>query len=342
MPLTMNKVLVTSFLGLSLTMGQALATNEANENKKPAVQEESQEQDTTITDTVVAIVNGTDITRTMLDTALDVATRSTSGDEADESTILEELVTLELARQEAKTSGLAERDDIKEKITEFTDKLILHAWTKEKASSFEISDAELQAAYEKRIAETSKFEYHARHILLKDEEAAKAIIKELNDTGTDFAELAKKKSTGPSGSMGGDLGWFRADAMVLPFSEAVDKMEVGSISKAPIKTQFGWHVIKLEEKRDVKLPDFEKLKPQLKRLLEQEKMDAFMKSLREKANIQVLLKQKEVKAADSEEPTEQPEEAAQTEAVQQASEKAQAQDEASEEASSTQENKKAE
>lgn len=322
MQASIHQLLAAGLLGLSLVSGHAMAADDSE--KKPASQAE---QTTEAQNTVVAIVNGTDITRAALDLALDVANRSTSGEPVDEDSILEELITIELARQEAKQSGLAERDDIKAKIKEFTDNLTLNAWTKEKSASFEFSEEELKAAYDKRMAETSKHEYHARHILLKDEEKAEAVIKELLSKKTDFAELARKESTGPSGPMGGDLGWFRPDAMVPPFAEAIIKMEVGEINKDPIQTQFGWHVIKLEEKRDVKLPEFENMKPQLQRLMEQEKLDNFLKDLRNTAEVKILLPAKPAKADtfSTEESTENKEETPKTEAQEQASEAAEKQ-----------------
>ncbi len=182
----------------------------------------------------------------------------------------------------------------------FADKLILNTWMQEKASSLDISEDELKAAYEERIKNMPKIEYKARHILVKTEDEGKAIIKEL-EGGKDFAELAKEKSTGPSGPSGGDLGWFKPQRMVKPFAEAVVKMEPGKISTAPVETQFGWHVIKLEEQRDVKLPEIDNMKPQLKRQLEQNKMMEYMEKLRAEADVKVLMKEKEPEAPKAEE-----------------------------------------
>lgn len=247
--------------------------------------------------TIAAIVNGSDITQETLDNVAEMIKRSSPNDQVDQKIILESLIDTELARQEARKSGLSEREDIQKKIQDFTDKLVLNAWMQEKAGSFKLEDADLKKAYDARVADMQKHEYKARHILLKTKEEAQAVIDDLKKDGVDFADMAKKKSTGPSGPMGGDLGWFRSDAMVKPFSEAVSKMEAGDITETPVETQFGWHVIKLEEKRDVKLPEFDNMKPQLQRLVEQEKMKAYMKSLRETADIKILLAEKE-KAAD--------------------------------------------
>lgn len=289
---TTNTMIASCVAGLlSLTLSGAVLA----EDSKAATTDSAKKS------AIAAIVNGSDITQETLDNVTEMIKRSSPNDQVDNKVILESLIDTELARQEARKSGLAEREDIQKKIQDFTDKLVLNAWMQEKAGSFKLEDADLKKAYDARVADMQKHEYKARHILLKTKEDAQAVIDELTKDGTDFADMAKKKSTGPSGPMGGDLGWFRPDAMVKPFSEAVSKMEAGNITKAPVETQFGWHIIKLEEKRDVKLPEFENMKPQLQRLVEQEKMKLYMKSLRETAEIKILL------AEEKKEATEKPE-----------------------------------
>lgn len=258
-------------------------------------------------DEIVAIVNGVDIKRDTLNTLMDMAKRSGAGDQVDEKTMLEDLVVTELARQEANKSGLAEREDVQEKLNNYKDKLVLNTWMQEKAAALNITDDELKAAYDKATSQMSKSEYKARHILVKTKDEAKAVLDELK-AGKDFADLAKAKSTDTSAQMGGDLGWFKTDSMVKPFAEAVAAMQPGQTSTEPVETQFGWHVIKLEEKRDVKLPELENMKPQLKRQIEQEKMMAYMKDLRTKADVKVLLKD-EPKPAAAEAPKEETKEA---------------------------------
>lgn len=255
-------------------------------------------------DELVAIVNGTDIKRDTLGAVMEMAKRSRPGAEIDEKSLLNDLVSTELARQEAKKSGLGEREDIKAKVENFADKLILNTWMQEKASALDISDEDLKAAYDERIKNMPKNEYKARHILVKTEDEGKALIEELK-TGKDFAELAKEKSTGPSGPTGGDLGWFKPQSMVKPFAEAVTALSPGKVSTAPVETQFGWHVIKLEEQREVKLPELENMKPQLKRQLEQKKMLEYMTDLRKDADIKILLKEKPVEAPKAEEEAEE-------------------------------------
>jgi peptidyl-prolyl cis-trans isomerase C len=249
----------------------------------------------------VATVNGQAITQATLDTVMEMIRSSGQGDKVAAKDILDDLIITELARQEANKSSLADRADIKAKVKDFTDKLVLNAWTQDKAASFKITDADLKAAYDKQIAGDNKYEYKARHILMKTKEEAESVIKEL-DKGANFADLAKKSSDGPSAATGGDLGWFKPSSMVKPFADAVAKMEPGTISKEPVQTEFGWHVIKLEERRDVKPPAFDTVKPQLQRQLEQEKMLAYMQELRAKADVKVMLPAEQKAEAKSAEP----------------------------------------
>lgn len=248
---------------------------------------------------LIAIVNGKDITSDTLASVVDMAKRQRPGEEVDEKALLDDLIATELARQEADKAGFSEREDIKARVENFADKLILNTWMQEKANALEISEEDIQAAYEERIANMPRHEYKARHILVKTESEGKALIEELK-TGKDFAELAKEKSTGPSGPTGGDLGWFKPESMVKPFAEAVVGMDPGRVTPAPVETQFGWHVIKLEEKRDVKLPEMENMKPQLKRQLEQSKMLEYMKALRAEADVKILYKEKPAPAPKAE------------------------------------------
>lgn len=278
-----NKIIATGLVGLSLLAGSLYA-----EDAK-----------------VVATVNGTNIDKATLDSVKEMVRRSTQGDQVDSKGILDDLIITELARQEANKSGLAEREDVKNKVKDFTDKLVLNAWTQEKAASFKPSDDELKKLYEERTS-TDKQEYKARHILMKTKEEAQGIIKDLENK-VDFADLAKKSSDGPSAAMGGDLGWFKLSTMVKPFGDAVAKMEPGTITKEPVQTEFGWHVIKLEERRDVKPPEFDALKPQLEREYQQKKMLAYMEELRSKADVKVMLpEEKPADAKPEEKKTEEP------------------------------------
>ena len=235
----------------------------------------------------VATVNGTPIYQESLDAYLGVVNHSRPN-KIDPATALDDLVVTELALQQAKKDGIDQREDVQKRIKESAKKIVLTTWTREKSEGMKVSDDEIKAAYDKNMKDQATDEFKARHILVKTEEDAKKIIKELADGG-DFEKLAKEKSTGPSGPNGGDLGWFKAQTMVPPFAKAVESMKKGDVSKEPVKTSFGYHIIKLEDKRAAKLPDLETMKPQLKRTLVQEKMIAYIDSLKDSADVKISL-----------------------------------------------------
>lgn len=152
------------------------------------------------------------------------------------------------------------------------------------AAARDISDEAIQAAYDAQYGNLPpEPEFNASHILVETEEEAQALIEELNG-GADFAELAKEKSTGPSGPTGGELGWFGLGMMVEPFEAAVVEMEVGDIS-APVQTQFGWHVLKLNETRDKPAPTLEETRVAIMDSLRQAAVEAEIASLKEGADI---------------------------------------------------------
>lgn len=141
------------------------------------------------------------------------------------------------------------------------------------------TDEEMRALYDEEVDSSPGKEFKARHILVETQGEAADIIAQLQD-GADFAELAKEKSTGPSGPSGGDLGWFPPDRMVAEFSQAVQQMTDGEFSKVPVQTQFGWHVILREESRDAVPPPFESVRDVLKQQVEAQKLQNYIDSLR--------------------------------------------------------------
>lgn len=148
----------------------------------------------------------------------------------------------------------------------------------------EISEEELRAAYTERFdAAIPEQEYNASHILVATKAEAEELIKLLDD-GADFATLAREKSTGPSGPNGGQLGWFGKGQMVKPFEDAVLQMAVGEVA-GPVETQFGWHVIKMNEIRNLEVPSFDDVRADLAMELQESKTDAEMERLAEAANI---------------------------------------------------------
>lgn len=148
------------------------------------------------------------------------------------------------------------------------------------------SDEDLQKAYDERYGNEKRTEYKARHILVKTEDEGKALIKEL-EGGAEFAELAKKSSLGPTGKDGGELPWFGAGQMVQPFTEATEAMKAGEHSAAPVQTQFGWHVILLEETRESEPPTLDEVKGELTAGLQRNILGSYIAELRQNAALEL-------------------------------------------------------
>lgn len=165
------------------------------------------------------------------------------------------------------------------------------------AEEIEPTEDELKKAYEEVKENASQTEYKARHILVKDEEEAKNMIEKL-DGGADFGDLAREHSLGPTGKNGGELEWFDANQMVAPFSEAVAAMEKGTYTKTPVQTQFGWHVIELQDSRKAEPPSFEDAKQQLTALLKRQKLSATLAEMRDGAMVELNEEVVKIKATD--------------------------------------------
>jgi peptidyl-prolyl cis-trans isomerase C len=201
--------------------------------------------------------------------------------------LLQELINIELLVQDAERSKLDEGDEFRLEMEMTRRALLAQFAVRDQIDGNPVTETEMRKVYDEQIGSAeAKKEYHARHILLESEADAKAVIAEL-DGGADFATLAKERSTGPSGPQGGDLGFFEPGQMVPEFSQAVSAMAPGSYSKAPVQTQFGWHVIKLEETRDVAGPPFEAVKPQIENMLQSMQVRSYLEGLRKAAEIEV-------------------------------------------------------
>jgi len=238
---------------------------------------------------VVARVGGEEITKADLEFAQEeLGSRFSSVSEENRSAaILAELIDIKLMANAAEANGVADDETFQRRLEFLRDQALRIVYFEQEILS-KITDEEVQARYETEVAATEpEQEIRARHILLKTEEEAKAVIEEL-DAGADFAETAKEKSTGPTGSKGGDLGFFGKGQMVAEFYEASVALADGEYSKEPVKTQFGWHVIKREESRDRALPAFDQVKDQFRQIVLQEKYRELIDSVRADGGIEVL------------------------------------------------------
>jgi peptidyl-prolyl cis-trans isomerase C len=199
--------------------------------------------------------------------------------------LLDRLVDGMLITEAGRKEHLDQDPELKQRLKQFEDRLIQEVYLSRAIKSAETEDR-LKARYESFIKDKAgREEVHARHILVKDEAEAKSIIAEL-DRGADFAELAKKYSTDPGASSGGDLGYFGHDDMVKEFADAAFALPAGQYTKTPVKTQFGWHVIKVEDHRVGTPPSFEEARQEVTQLVARDTIDAKLKELRGAAKVE--------------------------------------------------------
>jgi len=231
----------------------------------------------------IALVNGESITAVDRDTQLQQF--RARGQQASPDQALDELISLELMAQEAVKQGLDKSPTMDAEMKIMRARVLANTLLNEFTAKVDTSDEALQAEYQRQVSLSTLEEYNAAHILVEDEAKAIEVIAEL-DGGADFAESAKKYSTGPSGEKGGDLGWFDSAAMVPEFSTAAAGLEVGKYSAAPVKTEFGFHIIKLNEKRKKAPQPFDSVKAQVKEILVHTKVSEYIDGLHEAAEIE--------------------------------------------------------
>lgn len=234
---------------------------------------------------VLATVNGHNITGQDLAQAKDDVAASLPqqlNDAARDKAVLDYLIDLNLVTQKAAADKLDQSPDFQQKLAYYREKLLMEAYLGQIAKAALTEDA-LKATYDEAAkAQKPEVEIHALHILVPTEDEAKAVEKRLK-AGEDFSKLADELSKDP-GSKGGDLGWFTTDRMVPEFAEAAFKLQPGQVSD-PVKTQFGWHVIKVLEKRNKPFPSFDQVRDQLQQYVAQRAQSEAILKLREAAKI---------------------------------------------------------
>jgi peptidyl-prolyl cis-trans isomerase C len=235
---------------------------------------------------VVATVNGAPIMKSVLD--IYGAQRKASqgeGEKVDDQEILNEVISLELMRQEGVSKGLDTSPTVVATMDQQTRTLLAGVAIRDFVQNNPVTDEQARAVYDKEIGKPGT-EYKARHILVKTREEAEELIHEL-DKGGDFSALAKEKSTDTSASEGGDLGWFSTAQMVQPFADTVAGLKKGSYTEEPVQTQFGWHVILLEDTRESTPPAFDDIKDRLKVLVANQQLQKHIQQIREASKIEI-------------------------------------------------------
>ena len=240
-------------------------------------------------DPVVAKVGGLEIHQSDLDVAITNLDPQLAQlpDEQKKVAALSGAIDVKLFAKDAEAEKLDQTPDFKARMKYITERELHGAYFKKHVIDV-VTPEEIKARYEKEIASLPKEEeVHARHILVKTEDEAKAIIAEL-DAGKDFAALAKEKSTDPNKDDGGDLGFFGKGRMVKEFEAAAFALEKGTYTKTPVKTDFGWHVIKVEDKRIAPPPAFDQVQPQIRNLVMRDKYLELLSKARDVQGVEIL------------------------------------------------------
>ena len=236
------------------------------------------------------IVNGKSIPKAQLDKLVQKSGQTDNPQVRDQAR--EMLVTRELILQEADKRGVIQNEMVREQLEQARMSVLIAAVFEDYVAKEGVAEADLQAAYDSVKSQYTGKEYHVEHILVEKESDAKAIIAQLK-AGANFEDIAKAKSQDPgSAKNGGDLGWVSDKALVPEFSKAMVQLKNGQITDKPVKSQFGWHVIKMIDVRDVKAPSMDEIKDQLKQMImsdknwQKAKFSEMMQKLRAKAKIQ--------------------------------------------------------
>jgi peptidyl-prolyl cis-trans isomerase C len=233
------------------------------------------------------VVNGVVIPQSRIEAMNKELTAQGQPDTAERhQAVKEELVNREVIAQAAQKRGLDKNPDVAAQMEMARQAVLVRALFEDEVKKNPITDAQLQQEYERFKASMGTNEYKVRHILVDKEDDAKAIIAELNKGG-DFAKIAKEKSKDPgSKDNGGDLDWGPSARYVAPFANAVTSMQKGQTTQTPVKTDFGYHVIRLDDVRPLQVPPFSELKEQFRQRAQQQQIQRLVMDLRQKAKVE--------------------------------------------------------
>lgn len=254
----------------ALALLSALLVNPAFADDKPA-----------------ATVNGVAIPQARVDMRIKIATaQGQPNTPAMQKAVLDDMINLEVLAQAADKAGINKDPDVTQQLELARESVLAGAFVQDYAKKHPVTDDQLQKEYDKLKAHIGTKQYKASHILVNTEAEAKAIIAQLGKKGN-FAKIAKEKSKDAgSATNGGELEWAVPSNFVPSFAKALVSLKKGQYTKVPVQTQFGWHIIKLDDVRALKVPTFEELKPQLTQRLEQQSIKDYVADLRSKAKIE--------------------------------------------------------
>jgi peptidyl-prolyl cis-trans isomerase C len=232
----------------------------------------------------VAVVNGKPVPKSRVDALITQATKQGQPKTPElEQQARDEVVMREMFLQEAEKRGLAASPEYKQQMEFARQQILIRELFEDYRKKNPVTDAEVQAEYDKFKAQSTGTEYRARHILVEKEDEAKALVKQING-GAKFEDVAKKNSKDPgSAENGGDLDFAKPDSYVPEFGQAMSRLKKGEMTQEPVKSQFGFHIIKLEDTREAQFPPLADVKPQIEQRLTQGKLAKFRDDIRAKA-----------------------------------------------------------
>ena len=235
----------------------------------------------------IAVVNGQAVPKARMDAlASQMARAGRPVAPEQQGQLRDAIITREIFAQEAQKRGLEGSDDYRSQMEFARQNILIGALFEDFQKKNPVTDADIKAEYDKFAAANSGKEFKARHILVEKEDEARSIIAALKKGGS-FEEIAKKSSKDPgSGANGGDLDWASPNSYVTEFTEGLLKLKKGETTEVPVKSQFGWHIIRLDDVREAQLPKLEELKPQIAQQLQQQKLAKFQQDLRDKAKVE--------------------------------------------------------
>lgn len=273
-----------------LCLTAALVALAACQSKSPSGAASESSSSTPSSSPAVASVDGTPISRDFYEFYIKGVTGKTSSDLSPEqrTQALDNLIRAQLIADQAEKEGLNKQPDTAQLMKMERLNILEQALSTKFLANKQPTDDELQSEYNAEVAKLPKVEYHARHILVTTQPAAEKIIAGLKK-GQKFEDLAKTESIDSSKTNGGDLGWFSLDHMVKPFADAVSELKPGQYTKAPVQTQYGWHVIQLLGTRPVNPPPFDQVKQRLTQVVEAKKFRAYTDDLLKQAQVTTYL-----------------------------------------------------
>ena len=281
----MQKLTVLFAAASAMLSSAVLAQNPAPAQKAAPAQTTAPAQNTAAGQNI-AVVNNRPIKKSLEDAWVRQLTQQGQPDSPEmRARVKEELIRREILMQEATRRGLPEKPEVKFQIDNQRQSVLIQALMRDELQKTPLTDAQIAAEYERQKAAAPAREFKARHVLVKTEDEAKKILEQIKK-GEKLEDLAKQSIDTGSAQRGGELDWAAPDAYVKPFSDALIKLEKGKTTEAPVQTQFGYHVIRLDDIRDTQFPPLDQVKGQLAEMMQQSRVQAFVEGLQKKAKIQ--------------------------------------------------------